>query len=113
MKTEVKYICELCGYRFNTEEECQQCEASHNNVSEVLSQKFDHHFGDNAKYPGSIIMKMANGHKIEYRYYKPILKGDTTNTDPSTPDPTNPTDPSGSGDPSNDPNDPIFDPTNP
>ena len=106
MRTETRYICELCGYRYNTEEECHKCEESHNAATELVYQKFDHKFGESAKYPGSIIMKMANGHKAEYRFYKPVVEPASTTTNPSTPEPTEPTDPS-------DPNEPIFDPTNP
>lgn len=110
MRTETRYICEVCGYRYNTEEECAKCESSHNNATEILSQKFDHHFGDNAKYPGSIIVKMANDHKIEYRYFKPVIEPTTEHTT-ADPEPTEPEEPT--TDPVTDPNEPIFDPTNP
>lgn len=85
MKTETKYICEKCGWKYNTEEECQKCEDSHNSAKTLVAQKFDHKFGESAKYPGAIIVQMANGHKIEYRYYKPILDKSENNTPPTDP----------------------------
>ena len=76
MKTETKYICEKCGWKWNTEEECAKCEASHNDASTIVQQKYDHKYGESAKYPSSIVLEMANGHKIEYRYFKPVIKED-------------------------------------
>lgn len=74
MKTETKYICEKCGYKWNTEEECAKCEASHNDAASIVSQKYNHQYGESAKYPGSVTLQMANGHKIEYRYFKPVIE---------------------------------------
>lgn len=93
MKTETRYICEKCGWRYNTEEECQKCEAYHQDASSLVSQRFDHKFAESAKYPGSVILQMANGHKMEYRFYKPIVeKPDTipvVPTEPTTDDGNN------------------------
>ena len=74
MKTETKYVCEQCGYKYNTEEECQKCEQSHQQATSILSQKFEHKFGDDAKYPGTVVLEMANGHKVIYRFHKPIVE---------------------------------------
>ena len=83
MKTETRYICEKCGWRYNTEEECVKCEASHNEAQTIEKQYFDHKYGESAKYPGTIVIDMSNGHKIEYRYFKPVIaKNPTHSTGP-------------------------------
>ena len=74
MKTETLYICETCTAKYTTEEECQKCEAYHNKANTILSQNFNHNYGENAKYPGELIVEMANNHKIIYRFYKPIVE---------------------------------------
>lgn len=78
MRTETKYICEKCGWKFNTEEECAKCEASHNEAGTILKQSFDHKYGESAKYPGTVVLEMANGHKIEYRYFKPVIESSSS-----------------------------------
>ena len=73
MKTETRYICEKCGWKHMTEEECAKCEDSHKDAQTMVKQKYDHKFGESGKYPSSIICEMANGTKVEYRYFKPVV----------------------------------------
>lgn len=73
MKTKTLYICEKCGWKYDNEPDCLKCEATHQEAQTIESQNFDKKYGDSAKYPGEIIMNMANGHKIIYRFYKPIV----------------------------------------
>ena len=43
MITENRYICEICGTEYSTEEGAQSCEESHAPIIEIDSMEFDAH----------------------------------------------------------------------
>ena len=69
MITETLYKCEVCGNTWLTQQEAERCEASHQ-VAEFVTEQ---HFSPSDKYPDKVILTMANGHNIQYRYDQPIL----------------------------------------
>lgn len=69
MITETLYKCEICGQTWITPQGAENCEAFHQSAESVTEQ----FFLPAGKYPDKIILTMANGHDIQYRYDRPIL----------------------------------------
>ena len=69
MITKTIYKCEICGQIHETEQDAQKCENSHVDAEFITYQKFP----KTEKYPTELIITMANGHKIQYDYCKPII----------------------------------------
>lgn len=60
------YRCDLCGQEHATETGAVRCEDSHQKVVEVLEHKINAR-DDNGRYPTTIVVKMADGARFEYR----------------------------------------------
>lgn len=69
MITETLFKCEICGQTWQTQQEAEKCEQSHIAGEFVAYQNFR----KTEKYPETVILTMANGHNLQYRYDKPIL----------------------------------------
>ena len=69
MIQEIIYKCETCKAVYKTQEEAENCEASHVFSDNVYHEKFK----EKDKYPEYIVMEMDNGHRIQYKYDKPII----------------------------------------
>lgn len=69
MITKTIYKCEICGQEYDTEQAAIRCEGSHVDAEFITHQTFP----KTEKYPKSLIITMANNHKIQYVYDKPIL----------------------------------------
>ena len=70
MITKTIYKCETCGQEYDVEQLARKCEASHVDAEFITNQTFL----KTEQYPDEIIITMANGHKMRYKYYKPLLK---------------------------------------
>ena len=69
MIIETRYKCEICGQEYDTEQAAVRCEGSHIDADFITYQKFP----KTEKYPNQLIVTMANGHKLQYDYSKPVL----------------------------------------
>lgn len=69
MITETLYKCEICGQTWITPQGAENCEAFHQSAESVTEQ----FFSSVGKYPDKVVLTMANGHNIQYRYDRPIL----------------------------------------
>ena len=72
MKTETKYVCEYCGNKFLTEEECQICEQSHHIPEKIGEARYSKGF----KFPDTIRVDFVGEHHAIYKYLKPIPRKD-------------------------------------
>lgn len=70
MITKTIYKCEICGQDYDVEQLARKCETSHVNAEFITNQSFP----KTEQYPDEIIITMANGHKLIYKYYKPVFK---------------------------------------
>lgn len=69
MKTETKYICDYCGKKYLTEEECHTCEESHGIAQTIETARYS----EGSKYPDTICVGFNNDHHIIYKYLKPLV----------------------------------------
>lgn len=68
MKTQTKYICDLCCQEYNTEAECTACEASHNVIQAI--ERADYKCG--RANPAFLVVRMEDGSASMYSYVDQI-----------------------------------------
>lgn len=69
MIREILYKCEICGETYETQEAAERCEASHISAHNVYYENFP----KAQRYPQYIVMTMDNGHRIQYKFDKPVI----------------------------------------
>ena len=63
------YKCGVCGQEWDVEQDARKCEASHMDAEFITGQSYL----KTDKYPNEVVLTMENGHKLAYRYYKPVI----------------------------------------
>lgn len=59
------YICEKCHAKYDSEEECKQCENSHRSAKKICNEVFEKSSGP-FNYPDTIKVKMSDGKVVCY-----------------------------------------------
>lgn len=86
MIQQINYVCEVCGAAYLNQQDCVDCEASHEKPQNIYSYVFN----KEQKYPGLITIESINGRYAQYKFLKPVVPSANTNTN-TTPTPNNPT----------------------
>ena len=71
MKTLQLYVCEICGTRYESEDECRRCEESHKAPIRIVKEQYRSlkYDGDKYPYPISILFEMSDGENLWYRLH--------------------------------------------
>ena len=69
MKTETKYICEYCGNKYETEDECKTCEQGHAMPTTISEKRYSNGF----RYPDTLCVSFDNDRQVIYKFLKPLV----------------------------------------
>ena len=69
MTTETKYVCEYCGSKYGTEDECRVCEEGHAIARTIDEARYSNGF----KYPDTVCLGFSNDRQVIYKYLKPVV----------------------------------------
>lgn len=63
MRKETRYICELCGTGYETEEKARECEAFHK-----TGKIYNSEYVGGSRYPYRVTLRFDGGEKVRYLF---------------------------------------------
>ena len=70
MKVVKRYVCEICGETYETEEDALECEKHHDNCGIIVRMIFDHQHS----FPYEIGVRYRSGDIVTYCYAGEVIR---------------------------------------